>query len=92
VFSLFAAAMGGAGFLFSGALLLSLLRLSACVLLDFLVALRVWLGVDGAPPAGVFYSCSACMFPALIRFAPSFPACCVGSASPAFPDSAYGWE
>jgi GDP-D-mannose 3', 5'-epimerase len=40
----------------------------------------------------VFYSSSACMYPAYNQEDPDNPVCTEGSAYPAAPDSEYGWE
>src|SRR5262249_53062213 len=40
----------------------------------------------------VFYSSSACMYPAYNQEDPDNPNCSEGSAYPAAPDSEYGWE
>lgn len=40
----------------------------------------------------VFYSSSACIYPAYNQEDPDNPNCCEASAYPAAPDSEYGWE
>lgn len=80
-----AADMGGAGYIFTGENDLEIMRNSALINLhcvDFAVANRV----------KVFYSSSACIYPAYNQVDPNNPKCSEDSAYPAEPDSEYGWE
>lgn len=82
----FAADMGGAGYVFSGVNDASIMHNSAMINLhmaDFAVGRKV---------KKVFYSSSACMYPAYNQEDPSNPKCAEETAYPAAPDSEYGWE
>jgi nucleoside-diphosphate-sugar epimerase len=82
----FAADMGGAGYLFTGAHDAAVMHNSAMINLNTLE-----LGVQ----AGVkrfFYSSSACIYPEHNQRDPENPKCSEESAYPAAPDSEYGWE
>jgi len=81
-----AADMGGAGFLFSGDNDADVMHNSALINLHM---------VEACCAAGVkklFYSSSACIYPAHNQQDPSRPNCAEDSAYPAAPDSEYGWE
>lgn len=81
-----AADMGGAGFVFTGKHDADILRNSATINLNVL---------DAASKYGVkriFYSSSACIYPAYNQTDPDNPLCTEDSAYPAAPDSDYGWE
>lgn len=81
-----AADMGGAGFVFTGKHDADILRNSATINLNVL---------DAASKYGVkriFYSSSACIYPAYNQTDPDNPLCTEDSAYPAEPDSDYGWE
>jgi GDP-D-mannose 3',5'-epimerase len=81
-----AADMGGAGFVFSGAHDAEIMHNSAMINLhmaDF--------GVKRGTKK-VFYSSSACMYPAYNQEDPRNPKCAEETAYPAAPDSEYGWE
>jgi GDP-D-mannose 3', 5'-epimerase len=81
-----AADMGGAGFIFTGENDADIMHNSALVNLNVLEAtLR-----RGAKR--IFYSSSACIYPAYNQTDPDNPNCAEGSAYPAAPDSEYGWE
>ena len=81
-----AADMGGAGFVFSGQNDSEIMHNSCMINLhmaDFGVKHKV---------KKVFYSSSACMYPAYNQEDPDNPNCEESSAYPAAPDSEYGWE
>jgi len=78
--------MGGAGFVFSGENDADIMHNSALINLNM---------VEACYKAGVnrvFYSSSACMYPAYNQVDPQNPRCSEDSAYPADPDSEYGWE
>ena len=76
--------MGGAGYIFTGEHDTDIMLNSSQInILAVQFALR-W-------KAKVFYSSSACMYPAYNQEDPSNPNCKEGSAYPANPDSEYGW-
>ena len=81
-----AADMGGAGYIFTGEHDADIMHNSATINLNV---------VDAAHKRNirrVFYSSSACMYPAHNQEDPDNPNCAEGSAYPAAPDSEYGWE
>src|SRR5208282_68333 len=81
-----AADMGGAGYIFTGEHDADVMHNSATINLNVLDACykrRV---------GRIFYSSSACMYPAYNQEDPLNPLCSEGSAYPAAPDSEYGWE
>src|SRR6185437_73090 len=81
-----AADMGGAGYIFTGEHDADVMHNSATINLNVLDACykrRV---------ERIFYSSSACMYPAYNQEDPANPLCAEGSAYPAAPDSEYGWE
>jgi len=82
----FAADMGGAGFVFTGENDAEIMHNSAMINLHmahFGVAKKV---------KQVFYSSSACIYPAYNQQDPTHPNCAEQTAYPAAPDSEYGWE
>src|SRR5215510_10808610 len=81
-----AADMGGAGYIFTGEHDAGIMQNSATINLNMLEACR------NRNIAGVFYSSSACMYPAHNQEDPDNPNCAEDSAYPAAPDSEYGWE
>src|SRR5580704_12135074 len=81
-----AADMGGAGFIFTGENDADILHNSATVNLNVLAACRSRM-IDR-----VFYSSSACVYPAFNQTNPNSPNCEESSIYPAEPDSDYGWE
>ena len=88
----FAADMGGAGFVFSGDNDAEIMHNSAAInlnVLEFLHQLNVKTGLNRTR---IFYSSSACMYPAYNQEDPNNPNCKEDSAYPAAPDSEYGWE
>ena len=81
-----AADMGGAGYIFTGQNDANVMHNSALINLN--VAERcVETGVGK-----IFYSSSACIYPAYNQEDPQNPKCSEESAYPAAPDSEYGWE
>jgi nucleoside-diphosphate-sugar epimerase len=81
-----AADMGGAGFVFTGENDADIMHNSALINTNVL---------DAAQRRGskrIFYSSSACMYPAHNQEDPDNPNCAEDSAYPANPDSEYGWE
>lgn len=81
-----AADMGGAGYIFTGENDADIMHNSATINLNVL---------DTCHKRGikrVFYSSSACMYPAHNQEDPNNPNCAEESAYPANPDSEYGWE
>lgn len=81
-----AADMGGAGYIFTGEHDADVMHNSALINLN--VAERCHQTKVGV----VFYSSSACMYPAHNQEDPNNPKCSEDSAYPAAPDSEYGWE
>lgn len=81
-----AADMGGAGFVFTGEHDAEILLTSAAVNINVLKYGRE------AGMKKIFYSSSACMYPAYNQEDPDNPKCSEDSAYPAAPDSEYGWE
>lgn len=80
-----AADMGGAGYIFTGENDLNVMTNSAQINLHAVKWAVKW-------KAKIFYSSSACMYPAYNQEDPSNPKCSEDSAYPAAPDSEYGWE
>ena len=81
-----AADMGGAGYIFTGDNDAAVMHNSASINLNVL---------DAAYKRNnkrIFYSSSACMYPAYNQTDPDNPNCREDSAYPAAPDSEYGWE
>jgi nucleoside-diphosphate-sugar epimerase len=81
-----AADMGGAGYIFTGENDANIMHNSALINLN--IAERCLANKVGK----VFYSSSACMYPAYNQEDPDNPKCSEDSAYPAAPDSEYGWE
>lgn len=81
-----AADMGGAGYIFTGEHDADVMHNSATVNLNMVEACR------RRNIRRVFYSSSACMYPAYNQEDPDNPNCAESSAYPAAPDSEYGWE
>lgn len=81
-----AADMGGAGYIFTGENDADIMHNSATINLNVLDALHK------RRADRVFYSSSACMYPAYNQEDPDNPNCAEDSAYPAAPDSEYGWE
>lgn len=81
-----AADMGGAGYIFTGDNDANVMHNSATVNLNVVNrAVQV-------KAKKIFYSSSACMYPAYNQEDPENPKCSEDSAYPAAPDSEYGWE
>jgi len=81
-----AADMGGAGFVFSGSHDADIMHNSALINLNMVeAAYKVKI-------KQIFYSSSACMYPAYNQMDPDNPKCSEESAYPAAPNSEYGWE
>jgi nucleoside-diphosphate-sugar epimerase len=81
-----AADMGGAGYIFTGEHDADVMHNSALINLNVLDACYK------RSACRVFYSSSACIYPAYNQEDPDNPECSEGSAYPAAPDSEYGWE
>ncbi len=81
-----AADMGGAGYIFTGEHDADVMHNSATINLNVLEAFR------RAGGFRIFYSSSACIYPAYNQTDPDSPKCSEDSAYPAAPDSEYGWE
>ena len=82
----FAADMGGAGYIFTGENDAAIMQNSALINLN---VLRACLNRNSK---NIFYSSSACIYPAENQTDPNSPTCFEDSAYPANPDSDYGWE
>jgi len=81
-----AADMGGAGYIFTGEHDADVMHNSATINLNVADACQK------RTIKRVFYSSSACMYPAYNQEDPDNPNCAEDSAYPAAPDSEYGWE
>jgi nucleoside-diphosphate-sugar epimerase len=81
-----AADMGGAGYIFTGENDADVMHNSATINLNVLEAVR------RRNIRRIFYSSSACMYPAYNQEDPDRPNCAEDTAYPAAPDSEYGWE
>ncbi len=81
-----AADMGGAGFVFTGENDADIIHNSAMINLNMAEA------ANRVKVKKIFYSSSACMYPAYNQEDPDNPKCSEDSAYPAAPDSEYGWE
>lgn len=81
-----AADMGGAGYIFTGENDADIMHNSALINLNMLEACH------RRNTRRIFYSSSACMYPAYNQEDPSNPMTREESAYPAAPDSEYGWE
>jgi GDP-D-mannose 3', 5'-epimerase len=81
-----AADMGGAGYIFTGENDASVMHNSATINLN-VAELGRKAGVKK-----IFYSSSACIYPAYNQTDAANPTCAEDSAYPAEPDSEYGWE
>jgi nucleoside-diphosphate-sugar epimerase len=81
-----AADMGGAGYIFTGEHDADIMHNSATINLNVADACHK------RTIKRLFYSSSACMYPAYNQEDPDNPNCAEDSAYPAAPDSEYGWE
>lgn len=81
-----AADMGGAGYIFTGDHDADVMHNSATINLNVLDIARK------RNAKHIFYSSSACIYPAYNQEDPDNPVCTEHSAYPAAPDSEYGWE
>lgn len=81
-----AADMGGAGFVFVGNNDADIMHNSA------LINLNILHEITFKKTPRIFYSSSACMYPAHNQLDPDTPMMTEASAYPADPDSEYGWE
>ena len=81
-----AADMGGAGYIFTGENDADVMHNSAQINLNILEACR------RRNSFRIFYSSSACIYPAHIQLETSNPGLAESDAYPAAPDSEYGWE
>ena len=81
-----AADMGGAGYIFTGEHDADIMHNSAAINLNIVEQ------IISKNIKRVFYSSSACMYPAYNQEDPDNPLCSEESAYPAAPDSEYGWE
>lgn len=81
-----AADMGGAGYIFTGENDANVMHNSA------LINLNIVERAVKQKAGKLFYSSSACMYPAYNQEDPDNPKCNEDSAYPAAPDSEYGWE
>lgn len=88
----FAADMGGAGFVFTGEHDADIMHNSATINLNVLNAQKILNEKYRINRTKIFYSGSACMYPAHNQLQPDNPNCEESSAYPANPDSEYGWE
>lgn len=82
-----AADMGGAGYIFTGENDANVMHNSATINLNVADVASKF----NTKPR-IFYSSSACMYPAYNQEDPENPKCTEDSAYPAAPDSEYGWE
>ena len=81
-----AADMGGAGYIFTGLHDADVMRNSAMINLNIIEQSAK------KKVKKIFYSSSACIYPAHNQTDPQNPKCSEDSAYPANPDSEYGWE
>lgn len=88
----FAADMGGAGYIFTGENDAALMHNSATINLNILESIKKRNSIFAINESKIFYSSSACMYPAYNQTHALNPNCKEDSAYPADPDSEYGWE
>lgn len=82
-----AADMGGAGYIFTGENDANVMHNSATINLNIVSTAAKFKTMPK-----IFYSSSACIYPAYNQEDPENPKCSEDSAYPAAPDSEYGWE
>jgi GDP-D-mannose 3', 5'-epimerase len=87
-----AADMGGAGYIFSGENDAQVMYNSATINLNVLNEIRKRNLIANKNQTKIFYSSSACIYPAEIQRDPQNPGLKEDDAYPANPDSEYGWE
>jgi len=78
--------MGGAGYIFTGNHDVDVMHNSGTINLNMIERTKI----SGAKK--IFYSSSACIYPAYNQEDPDNPKCSEDSAYPGAPDSEYGWE
>jgi nucleoside-diphosphate-sugar epimerase len=88
----FAADMGGAGYIFVGVNDAHIMHNSAAINLNVCDIQQKMNEKLNVKQTRIFYSSSACMYPAYNQEDPDNPLCSEESAYPAAPDSEYGWE
>lgn len=88
----FAADMGGAGYIFTGDHDAEIMHNSASINLNVLKNQEELNEKLKTNKTKIFYSSSACIYPAYNQKDPRNPDCSEDSAYPAEPDSEYGWE
>lgn len=88
----FAADMGGAGYIFTGENDAEIMHNSATINLNVLHNQHKLNLKNKINSTKIFYSSSACIYPAYNQEDPLNPNCKEESAYPAEPDSEYGWE
>ena len=88
----FAADMGGAGFIFTGENDAEIMHNSCQINLNVLEKVRELNDFTGRNKTKIFYSSSACMYPAFHQESTEDPKLPEDLAYPAAPDSEYGWE
>jgi nucleoside-diphosphate-sugar epimerase len=88
----FAADMGGAGFIFTGAHDADIMHNSASINLNILDSLLKLNMQSKANHTKILFASSACIYPAYNQEDTNNPICAENSAYPAAPDSEYGWE
>ena len=88
----FAADMGGAGYIFSGDNDANVMHNSAAINLNLVHVVQRMNEEFKVNKTKIFYSSSACIYPARNQVDPNNPNCSEDSAYPADPDSEYGWE
>jgi nucleoside-diphosphate-sugar epimerase len=88
----FAADMGGAGYIFTGANDANVMYNSATINLNVLKGVLELRSKNPDYNPRIFYSSSACIYPAEIQHETESPDLREENAYPANPDSEYGWE
>jgi len=88
----FAADMGGAGYINTGANDADVMHNSALININVLNSIHQFNKIYESKKTKVFYSSSACVYPEFNQEDPDNPNCEESSAYPAQPDSEYGWE